>query len=89
MEGYMGGIKKEHIAFTEIPSTTKKTKDFIITTADLMVNLAHIKWYAPWRRYCFFPRDNTIFDTTCLKKIYDFIDKLMAERSKERKRKIK
>lgn len=32
-----------------------------------------VKWYAPWRRYCFFPDLNTVFEEKCLNEISDFI----------------
>lgn len=35
--------------------------------------LGTIKWHAPWRRYCFFPESDTIFEITCLNDITDFI----------------
>ena len=34
--------------------------------------LGQVKWYAPWRRYCFFPAERTIFEQQCLRDIADF-----------------
>jgi len=31
--------------------------------------LGLIKWYGPWRRYAFFPENETLFDTECLNDI--------------------
>jgi len=45
-------------------------------------SLGNIKWYAPWRRYCFHPEDSTLFDVSCLNDICDFITQLMQERTK-------
>jgi hypothetical protein len=34
--------------------------------------LGQVKWFSPWRRYCFFPLTNTIFDAACLTEIARF-----------------
>lgn len=31
--------------------------------------LGDIKWYVSWRRYCFFPNADTVWDLHCLDKI--------------------
>jgi len=46
--------------------------------------LGHIKWYAPWRQYCFYPSPNCIFNPGCLKAICEFIGELIAERKRMR-----
>jgi hypothetical protein len=48
--------------------------------------LGYVKWYVPWRRYCFFTDSSgLVFDASCLADIQDFINKLMAERKGKRK----
>lgn len=42
--------------------------------------LGIICWWPHWRRYCFFPERDNLFDVTCMLDIVDFINKLMAER---------
>jgi hypothetical protein len=42
--------------------------------------LGQVKWYANWRRYCFFPIEDSLFDASCLKEIEDFITALMDAR---------
>ena len=42
--------------------------------------LGLVKWYAPWRQYCFFPENETIFNPTCMEQIIQFIKDLMTER---------
>ena len=50
--------------------------------------LGYVKWYAPWRQYCFYPeiespdRIGCIYANSCLTDITNFISKLMSERSK-------
>ena len=36
------------------------------------VELGIVKWYAPWRRYCFFPADGSLFDAACIREIAEF-----------------
>lgn len=42
--------------------------------------LGVIKWYSPWRKYCFFPFDSTIFDISCMDEIQDKIKELTHEK---------
>lgn len=62
----------------------KKTDTYLIETKDGNQCIGLIKWYAPWRKYSFFPNPNTVYETDCLKDIVSFIEKLMLERKLER-----
>jgi hypothetical protein len=66
-----------YLSFKEV-SDTGKTKVF--NTLSVHVILGQIRWYAPWRRYAYFPVKNTLYDAGCLKEIVQFIDELMLER---------
>ena len=59
---------------TEIWNIISKSSEFI---------LGRVKWYGPWRQYCFFPSPHTVFNHTCMMDINDFIKKLMSDRSKK------
>lgn len=37
--------------------------------------LGVIKWYAPWRKYCFFPANDTLFDIQCCAQLSKFLSK--------------
>jgi len=52
----------------------KKTEVWEIYTRGLDTYLGIIKWYAPWRRYCFFPVRETVFEEVCLRDIAKFIE---------------
>jgi hypothetical protein len=28
--------------------------------------LGQVKWYSPWRRYCFYPAEDVLLDASCL-----------------------
>jgi len=73
----------EYLHFEELERKTK-TKLFAIKNKLSGLVLGSVKWYAPWRRYCFFPTHaNLVFDAGCLSEINNFINKLMEERKKE------
>ena len=44
-------------------------------------HLGSISWHAPWRRYCFTPATNTIFDQECLTDITTFLFQEMVKRA--------
>ena len=74
-------MKSKYIYFIEI-ETEKKTKEFLIMNSSKEIQIGVIKWYSPWRQYCFFPENETIFNIDCLKNIEYFIKDLMIERKK-------
>lgn len=42
--------------------------------------LGAVRWFGRWRKYAFYPEPNTIFETTCLGELKEFLDLKMAER---------
>ena len=63
--------------------TETKTKRWTITSTVGGGFLGMIRWYAPWRKYCFFPASElTVFDSSCLMAIVGFIDEQMNLRKK-------
>lgn len=54
--------------------------------------LGEVRWYAPWRRYVFYPRNDALFDANCLWDIADFVaketEKRKEARAKEKKNAI-
>ena len=57
-----------------------KTQYFTVKTKSSLEEIGHISWYGQWRKYVFFPDENTLYDSGCLKDIVDFLDALMSER---------
>ena len=44
--------------------------------------LGEVRWYAPWRQYCFFPVGfSTVFNKDCLNVIVSFIKQAEHERT--------
>ena len=44
--------------------------------------LGTVKWYGPWRQYCFFPEtiDGLVFNDVCLKDICHFMSRLRGSK---------
>lgn len=70
------------IRFEEKASNTK-TKRWTVLPHQEIYPLGEIKWYGPWRKYCFFPNSArmVILEEHCLRDIALFCE----ERTKEHK----
>ena len=58
-----------------------KTGVYLISSIKTDTILGRVYWYNSWRRYAFFPEENSVFDSSCLGEIKVFIDSLMKKRS--------
>lgn len=45
-----------------------------------LTRLGQIRWFSPWRRYCFYPYPNSIYDAKCMGELISKIDELMSKR---------
>jgi len=70
---------KKHLRFKEIKDTGK-TKIWEIRNEHQSCSIGEIKWNGAWRKYCFFPYEDTMFDTNCLKTITEFLESAMENR---------
>ncbi len=70
-------MPEPRLKFVPVRSTGKT---FIWNILNGQVWLGEVRWYAPWRRYCFYPKAGTIFDASCLREIVWFIDQQMQAR---------
>ena len=59
---------------------TGKTKIWHVVTKDEGYVLGEVKWYAPWRKYSFYPLGSTIFESQCLMDIANFLNCEMQKR---------
>ena len=46
--------------------------------------LGGVKWWTHWRRYCFFPANEMLFDANCLWDIADFCATATSDHTKAR-----
>lgn len=51
-------------------SASEKTEIFSVLSGDL--ELGRIAFFGRWRKYCFYPNINTLYDHLCLIKISSF-----------------
>ena len=65
-----------------------KTKVFTCFNKENYNELGTVKWYGAFRKYAFFPENNIVFETQCLRDIASFLDKLMLERKIEKQNSI-
>ena len=70
-------MSEQRLAFLAFGNTGKTWKYRVANSA---TKLGEVKWYAPWRRYCFFPSGSVLFDASCLREITMFMDSKMMER---------
>jgi len=67
---------KTYVRFEEIGhSSSGKTRIWAVRNLQGLAILGVIKWYAPWRRYAFFPQSGTLYDAGCLKEISTFLER--------------
>lgn len=68
----------KYIRFHRIEKKPKTSVYAVYTKNDDQIGT--IKWYSPWRQYCFFPDENTVWSKGCLQDINNFIYDLMSQR---------
>jgi hypothetical protein len=73
----------EFLNFTLIGDTGKT--QIIGVGNNSAVKLGLIKWVGAWRKYCFFPEQDTFYDTKCLEEIKAFMGDLMLARNQSSK----
>lgn len=66
----LGGVSqmKTYLNFQEV-GVTKSGKTKIVSVYSGAFNVGTIKWFSKWRRYCFFPLSDMVFDINCLMEI--------------------
>ena len=64
-----------HICF-EIIERKPKTNVWVCLNKKSRQELGRIKWYGPWRQYCYHPSFQAVYSASCLRDIVDFIDQL-------------
>lgn len=60
-----------------------KTKVIDVTNRENDLVIGTIKWFPNWRKYSFFPANDCVFETVCLKEITDFIMNLNIEHKRQ------
>lgn len=47
----------------------RKTKVWAVMTLDGTACLGRVAWFGPWRKYCYFPTEKTVYEQDCLRRI--------------------
>lgn len=68
-------IKLKRFADSE---RVRKTEVWMVRTLD-HTPIGEVKWWSAWRKYCFMPKANTIFEEVCLRQIADFVQSRTLE----------
>jgi len=76
-------MTKSYIIFVKVEEKPK-TSIYEVRSRSSGIVLAIVKWYGPWRKYCFHPRPETVWNSSCMIEVCDFILKLMKDRKEAR-----
>ncbi len=50
------------------------TKRWAVMSKDKGEQIGTVAWYGAWRKYCFMPAANTVFEQVCLRDIANFCE---------------
>lgn len=64
----------------------RKTPIYHIYSKTSKDEIGQIKWYGAWRKFCFFPNEETIWDSKCLNSLMEFLDEINKDYRKEIKK---
>lgn len=70
---YMSNRVEKYIKFVE-RDPLPKTRRWDVINVRTGYDIGEIQWYGGFRKYVFFPENETLFDHDCLKLIADFIE---------------
>ena len=73
-----------HYLNFELIERKLKTVVYLVKSSFNGEALGRISWHWTWRRYGFYPINDTVFDSSCLGEIREFIDTLMKEREEQK-----
>lgn len=78
----------EYITIEETGSSESgKTKQYICRNKKSGADLGLIKWYGPWRQYCFYSDVSIVFSSGCMEDIQGFMEDINFEHKAELVRK--
>ena len=67
-------VDNDYFTILEERLVNRKTPIYHIISKHSKDEIGLIKWYGAWRKYCFFPNSNTIWDNKCLNEILNFLN---------------
>ncbi len=73
----------KYITVCEESTKGKTFKYHLWNRVNQSIKLGEVKWNTSWRKYCFYPEGETVFDNQCLNTIVEFLDSLNDSKNKE------
>ncbi len=75
--------ESEYVLFEYVgTSDSGKTVIYNVLEKRYSSILGQIRWFAPWRQYCFYPKTSSVYDHSCLTAIGKVLAALMDDRKK-------
>lgn len=75
----------DYLAFKQDEDVSKrKTLVWNVSTKAADVPLGTVKWFARWRRYCYFPDFHVVLEKDCLRDLAQFVEDRTREYTKGR-----
>ncbi len=72
-------LGKYMIAMPPSNSLSGKTKEWVIRSVPVTVQLGKVRWLGRWRCYAFFPFPDTVFNAGCMNQLAEFCAKVTKE----------
>lgn len=72
-----------YLSFADRGIPNKVTREWNVYSSGQM--LGWVKWYSPWRRYVFYPSQQTLFDAACMLELAEFCQGKTEEHQAQRK----
>lgn len=80
------GVTRVWISFRLNDRAPKhKTDTWEVWSLDEASHIGQVRWYAPWRKYGFFPSSYTVWEQDCLRFIAEFIEQETEKHRKGRR----
>lgn len=77
-------VTNEYFVILEERPEKRKTSIYHIFSHKSRDEIGLIKWYGAWRKYCFFPNADTIWDNKCLSSINSFLEEINISKRKQK-----
>ena len=71
-----------YLVFRRVDTGATKTETHAVESRGHGNVLGFVKWYGPWRQYCFYSEEGCVFNDGCLQDIAAYSSELMQERRK-------
>lgn len=73
--------KYKYLVFEKSAHQLPKTSVWECKNAKRGTVLGIVKWYSPWRQYCYFPTVQAVYSAGCLNDISHFIGQLKENKT--------